>query len=405
MGRFIVIVLDSFGVGQMMDVPEVRPHDVGSNTAKHIIKQVPDIHIPNLLQLGLMNTIGEDIDNFRSNPQANIGRSELKHHGADSFLGHQEIMGTNPPEPLNQPFSEMIDEVEGTLMQHGYKVMRYPKDSKPQILVVNDCVTIGDNLETDLGQVFNVSSALDLIDFSEVKKIGALVRETVKVSRVITFGGEGITLDNLLNAQKTIEHKYAGVDAPESGVYKKGYQVVHMGYGINPKVQIQSILENESIPVVFGGKVADIIQTQKGELYPGVDTEKLFEQFIDRIETIKHGFFCLNVQETDLAGHGEDVIKYAKILEIADQNIGKIITMLNENDYLIITADHGNDPTIGHSQHTREYVPVLIYNKDISSRDIGIRKTMSDTAATVADYFGTNMPQDGESYLKDIVVE
>lgn len=383
----------------MEDVPEVRPHDIGSNTALHIIEKVPKIKIPTLVELGLMNTIGKNIDSLKMNPNANIGRSELMHHGADSFLGHQEIMGTHPPVPLNQAFSEVIDEVESALLKEGYHVKRYPETNKPQILIVNDRVTVGDNLETDLGQVFNVSGALDLITFYELRKIGQVVRDTVKVSRVITFGGEGIDLSNLLGAHKVIEGTYSGVDAPESGVYKQGYQVVHMGYGIDPNVQIQSILDKHHIPVVLGGKVADIIQTQKGELYPGVDTQMLFEQFIDRVKNIDHGFFCLNVQETDLAGHAENPEQYAHILEIADRSINELIQLLNQGDILVVTADHGNDPTIGHSQHTREYVPLLIASPDIESRNIGIRNTMSDTAGTVADYFNVEAPQDGKSYL------
>lgn len=402
MGRFVVIVLDSLGVGQMEDVPEVRPNDIGSNTALHIINEVPTIKIPTLTKLGLMNTIGQSVDQLKINPDSNIGRSKLKHHGADSFLGHQEIMGTNPPIPLNQAFNVVIDDVEGALMDAGYQVRRYPEKESPQILIVNECVTVGDNLETDLGQVFNVSAALDLIGFEKVRQIGFIVRNNVKVSRVITFGGEGITLKNLVGARKVIDDKFAGVDAPESGVYKKGYQVVHMGYGINPDVQIQSILESHSIPVVLGGKVADIIQTQKGELYPGVDTHDLFTEFNDRVKEIDNGFFCLNIQETDLAGHAEDAKKYAQILEIADRNIGELISLLNKEDILVVTADHGNDPTIGHSQHTREFVPLLIYKSELVRKNVGIRETMSDTAATVAEYFNVETPQDGHSYLSKL---
>ena len=230
MGRFIVIVLDSFGVGAMDDCEIVRPRDVGSNTAKHIIQNKPDIKIPTLEKLGLMNAIGVELEKHKFSNSANYGTSNLTHFGADSFLGHQEIMGTTPKEPLIQPFNEKIDIVEENLIKYGYKVRRVGETGL-QILVVNEIATVGDNLETDYGQVYNVSACLDFISFEELSRIGHAVREVVQVSRVITFGGEQITLENLLNARKVKNNEITGVDAPESGVYNHGYH--HLGYFLN----------------------------------------------------------------------------------------------------------------------------------------------------------------------------
>ena len=398
-GRYIVIVLDSFGVGAMEDVPEVRPADIGSSTALHIIERKPTIQIDTLVELGLMNAIGQETDRLKFSPQANWGKSKLGHQGADSFLGHQEIMGTTPPIPLNQAFNEMIDEVEAHLNGKGYEVRKEGANDEPKILVVNESATVGDNLETDLGQVFNVSACLDLMPFEEVKRLGRAVREVVKVSRVIAFGGEDIRLKDLLNARKVKEHKFAGVDAPESGVYNNGYQVVHLGYGIDPEVQIPTILDHEHIPVILVGKVGDIVQTTSPFVFLGVDSDKLFDDLISQVKEIENGFFCLNIQETDLAGHAEDVDRYVDRLEVSDKRIKELIPLLNEDDVLIVTADHGNDPTIGHSQHTREYVPLLIYRKGMEQHQIGIRDTMSDTAATAAAYFNVKKPQHGSSYL------
>lgn len=399
MGKFIVIVLDSFGVGAMDDVKDIRREDIGSNTALHIIKKTPSLSIPTLLELGLMNSIGEESKDFTFSKTANWGTANLSHQGADSFLGHQEIMGTIPPIPLNEPFSASIDRVKDHLEKAGYIVNRFGEKNEPNILVVDECVTIGDNLETDLGQVYNVSGCLDLIEFDDLVKIGKTVREVVKVSRVITFGGKNINLDNLLSARKVIEDTFAGVDAPESGVYDKGYQVIHLGYGINPDVQIPTILDKHHIDVSLIGKVADIVQTQSKRVLPGVDSQYLFDRLLEQVEDIDHGFICLNIQETDLAGHGEDVERYANRLEISDQNIGKLIEQLTAEDLLIVMADHGNDPTIGHSQHTRERVPLLIYSKNLKNKQIGLRQTMSDVAATASEYFNVESPANGESFL------
>lgn len=402
MGKFIVIVLDSFGVGYMDDVSKVRPEDIGSNTAYHIIEKKPDIQIKNLVKLGLMNAIGKETKNLKRSEKANWGTSNLAHQGADSFLGHQEIMGTTPPIPFNMPFNEVIDEVEEQLVKKGYSVRREGKDAEPKILVINECATVGDNLETDLGQVYNVSACLDIMPFEEVKQLGRAVREVVKVSRVITFGGENIVLNDLLKARKVKKGKFSGVDAPESGVYNLGYQVIHLGYGIDPEVQIPTILDHQKVPVALIGKAADIIQTSSTHLYPGVDTQQLFNYLLQEVRKMDNGFICLNVQETDLAGHGEDVDRYADRLEVSDNNIGKVIKLLSKEDILIVMADHGNDPTIGHSQHTRERVPLLIYRKGLEGQEIGERETMSDVAATAAEYFGVKKPQHGKSFLEKL---
>lgn len=402
MSRFIVIVLDSFGVGAMEDVEEVRPADIGSNTALHVIENNPSIRIPNLLKLGLMNAIGEERENFEMYSSANWGTSNLSHQGADSFLGHQEIMGTIPPIPKIEAFNNSIDKVKSHLENYGYTVKTIGGENEPNILVVNSCVTVGDNLETDLGQVYNVTGCLDRISFEELTKIGKAVREVVKVSRVITFGGEDITLDNLLKARKVINHTYAGVDAPESGVYNKGYQVVHLGYGIDPNVQIPTILDKNNIDVALIGKVADIVQTKSERLYPGVDSQYLFNHLLKQIDEIEHGFICLNIQETDLAGHAEDTQKYADKLEISDANIKQVLNKMIDDDILIIMADHGNDPTIGHSQHTRERVPILLYSKGITNISIGTRKTLSDIAATASEYFKVERPENGNSFLSKL---
>lgn len=402
MSRFVVIVLDSFGVGAMADVPQVRPRDRGSSTAGHIIAQLPGINLPTLEKLGLMNSLGYEIGHHKFSKEAVFGTANLAHHGADSFLGHQEIMGTTPKVPLIQPFNQKIDEVEANLCQHGYQVRRVGEVGT-QILVVNEYATVGDNLETDYGQVYNVSACLDLIDFKELAKIGHIVREVVQVSRVITFGGEAVTLADLLGAIKTKNNEIAGVDAPESGVYNQGYQVVHLGYGINKSVQTPTLLDQKKVTVSFLGKIADIVQTDSKRLFPGVDSTYLFDCLIEEIKKIKEGFIALNIQETDLAGHAEDVSRYADRLELSDRRIAEVLPLLTKGDILVVMADHGNDPTIGHSNHTRERVPLLIYSPGIRSKTIGERATLADVGATVADFFKVPSPQNGTSFLTELV--
>lgn len=397
MGRFIVLVIDSFGVGYMDDVPKVRPKDIGANTCGNILKRIPDIKISTLINLGLINALGYEFPHKKFQTDAVYGKSKLMHEGGDTFYGHQEIMGTKPRKPKVEPFSEKIDKVFDELVKNGFEVQYYGE--KLKLLIVNKSAVIGDNIEADLGQAYNVTATLDKIDFDLIKEIGRIVRSVVEVPRVIAFGGENVSLDNILAAKYIKEDQYVGINAPESGVYKKGYNVIHLGYGINPEVQVPTILGKSNIPVILIGKVADIVENRYGESIPAVDTEEVMELLEKEILQNENAFICANVQETDLAGHEENVVKYAEKLEIVDKHLRGIIEQIKGEDILIVCADHGNDPTIGYSNHTREFVPILIYKEGLKNKNLGVRETLSDIGATVADYFCVDKPENGQSFL------
>ena len=399
MGRFVVIVLDGFGVGAMADAIKVRPEDVGANTCKHIMEKRPDLYLPNLEKLGLMNALGEEIGLMKFSKHANFGKGELMHFGADTFYGHQEIMGTFPRMPKKAPFRDYIDQVEKALKNKEYRVERVEQEGS-EMLLVNDAVTVADNIETDPGQAYNVTSALDKIDFREVVDIGKTVRKEVEVSRVITFGGENVTKQDILDAIEVNDNGYIGVNAPQSGVYDKGYQCVHLGYGIDPEVQAPTILGRAGTKVVLIGKVQDIVFNDYGKSIPGVDTAYVLKQTLSELDQLDQGFICTNVQETDLSGHGENVDRYAEKLQVADKYLGDIMKRIHGDDILIVMADHGNDPTSGNSKHTREMVPMLIYKEDLADARIGIRKSLSDIGATVLDYFKEKKPENGESFME-----
>ncbi|SUX82997.1 putative mutase [Citrobacter koseri] len=144
-------------------------------------------------------------------------------------MGHQEILGTRPQAPLRMPFSEVIDRVELALKAAGWQVER--RGGELAFLWVNESVAIGDNLEADLGQVYNITANLSAIAFDEVLKIGRIVREHAQVGRVIAFGGTLHDSQRILDAAETKEGRFIGINAPRSGAYESGFQVVHMGYG------------------------------------------------------------------------------------------------------------------------------------------------------------------------------
>ncbi|WP_246824682.1 phosphopentomutase [Olsenella sp. HMSC062G07] len=397
-GRFIVIVLDGFGVGQMADVPRVRPADLGANTCVHIFESTPGLELPVLASMGLANACGKEFAGLPFSPSATWGRGALAHQGADTFYGHQEIMGTKPPVPLAEPIQGALDEIAHALTMAGHEVSFYsPSSSGLRFLIVDGACTVADNVECDPGQAFNVTAAIDDLDFEEELKIGRIVREIAKTPRVITFGGRGVHLADLLAAVR--EHDgFIGVDAPASGVYDNDYHCIHMGYGVDEKVQVPYILGEAGNDVHLLGKVADVCANRFGESESIVDTREVLERTLELVAGPTEGFICANVQETDLAGHGEDVARYADRLCAADELIGRIRSAMRPADVLVVMADHGNDPTIGHPHHTREHVPLLVAHEGAPSGFIGERATLSDIGASVADYFGVRAPQNGTSF-------
>lgn len=399
--RFVVIVLDGFGIGAMNDAARERPGDEKANTLRSILSDYPDMKLANLEQLGLMNAFGAESNDMKYCESANFGKSELMHFGADTFMGHQEIMGTLPKRPTMHPFQEKVDEVYQHLKENGHKV-EFVVRGNLRYIVCDDYVTVADNLEADLGMCYNVTTPLDYISFEKEYEIAKLVREVVTVGRVIVFGGTGNTMEDLYRAEEIKEGKFIGIASAKSKSYEHGYQCLHLGYGVDENVQAPTILGKAGIPVTLIGKVADIVTNKMGVSISCVPTDECMQLTIKAVKENEQGFICTNVQETDLAGHSQSSMQYRKILEKADRGLGELLPLLTEEDILVVMADHGNDPDIGHSKHTRECVPLLVYKKGIQGRHLGIRKTLSDVGASVCEYFGVKAPQNGTSFLNKI---
>ncbi len=400
MGRFIVIVLDGFGIGAMDDAKVVRPGDEISDTFGSILKDFPDLKLPHLEQLGLMNAYGKESALMKFSDKAVFGKSKLKHDGADTFMGHQEIMGTNPKKPLVLPFSQKVDAVAEHLKKHQHKV-EYLGNDKVKYLLVDQYCTVADNIDADLGMAYNCTAPLDYMPFEKLLDIAKKVREIATVNRVIPFGGTGNTIDDLLAAAEIKQEQFIGIHAVKSKSYEQGYQCLHLGYGVNETVQAPTLLAKKEISVTLLGKVADVVNNNQGKSISCVNTSEVLDLTIEEIKKLNHGFICTNVQETDLAGHSQDSKWFKELLCIADEKIGTILSLLNKEDILIVMADHGNDPSIGHNRHTREHVPLLIKSNNVALT-VGTRDTLSDVGATVCNYFNCEMPEHGKSFLKKI---
>ena len=334
---------------------------------------------------------------MKFNPEANYGKSELTHFGADTFMGHQEIMGTRPKDPEITAFQKKVDVVAKHLKDSGHKVKIIDRQGL-RYIVCDDYVTVADNLEADLGMCYKVTAPLDYISFDKELEIARKVREVVTVGRVVVFGGTGNNMDDLYAAEEIKQGKYIGIASAKSKSYDQGYQCLHLGYGVNPDVQAPTILTKAGIPCTLIGKVADIVHNEMGTSISCVPTAECMDLTYKEMINMEQGFICTNIQETDLAGHSQSTERYKQILEIADKKLPMIINEMKDEDMLVIMADHGNDPNIGHSKHTRECVPLLVRYKDRKGIKLGLRSTLSDVGASVCDYFDVPATENGESF-------
>lgn len=398
MRRFVVLVIDGLGVGQMDDVPKTRPQDNGANTLKNIILQ-KKIKLPYLKEMGVLDYFLSNtfIKNSYADFSISLGKCNLAHFGADSYMGHQEIAGSKPKKPMRQFVREEKEKITEKLNSLKIKTQWVKK-----MIIVDKHIAIADNIETDYGLNINVVGSLDHYPYPFIEKVGRLVRETVKVGRVITMGGVDVSCEDFFRCLeiKTKDGYTAwGINIPKLKIYNDRYRVIHMGHGVNPERQTPQILTKNGVVVVLIGKTADVIKAEEAFYHPQVSTKKVLNEMIQQLDYIDHGFIFANIQETDLAGHEQDVVKYSRFLELIDAYLPKILGKLDENDVFLITGDHGNDPTIGHTNHTREKTPLILFSKQFLSQDLGTRQTLADIGASVASFFHVPSPEFGRSFI------
>ena len=397
--RAVVLIIDGLGMGAMPNVVRTRPQDEGSHTLLHIAQTMNGLTLPNLQELGLGNLAQvPGLKAVGTKAKAAYGLCDLQHTGADTYMGHQELMGTIPQPPLNQLLEAVGGNVRQALEQQGHKVdLLIPGGS---CLLVDEIAVVHDNMETDPGLNINLTANLDDISLEALTKIGQIVRDVVDVARVIVVGGRGYTVEDMRDHLKVHPQGAVGLDTPGLGVYDQWYQVRHLGKGIRVEAQAPSLVKQSGLPVALIGKAADVVTCPDSCQLPMVDTTQVFELIYKSLAEMEAGLVVANVQETDLAGHEQDANRWEHLLTLVDQGVGRLVALCRPDDTLIITGDHGNDPTIGHSNHTRERTPFLLYGEQHPVRDLGIRETLADVGATVADLFSVGSTEHGQSVLE-----
>ena len=386
--RAFVLVLDGLGVGNMEGAST-------PNTLASIARVAGKPHLPNLAKMGLLRLLGDPAPGIPREAGAAWGKSRIAHPGADTYLGHQEMMGTIPPAPERPVMDEVGDALIASLGKVGIAA-HWRHLSGTGSVLVSDNAVIADNIEAARGLNINVTGSLDEMSFEQIEQIGLAVRDATRVTRVIPVGGRGYTLADILGHVRRHPDGHVGVDTPSLGVYDENYIVRHLGFPVATDRQAPSLARAAGLQVALIGKAADVLACPDPTLSNNaIDTEEVFRLARGALEGFTGGLIIANVQETDLAGHEQDSHRYRRVLELVDHELESVSKLLTRADLLLITADHGNDPSIGTSQHTREFVPILLSGACIQPGPLSTRATLADVGATVCAWLDLDPPADG----------
>ncbi|NSC24397.1 phosphopentomutase [Streptomyces albus subsp. chlorinus] len=390
-GRTVVVVIDGFGIGAMPDAGALRPGDAGADTCGHVLDHAREafgrpLRLPVLgaLGLGLVHP-HPDLARRTRQPVA-AGRAALGYPGADTFAGHQTMMGADFSRVTVARLADHLEEVTAALRSAGHRVGLL--DGRP-LLVVDGGVLVHDNLEADPGINWNTSARLDDCAFDGILAVARTVREVAPVARVIAVGGHAD--GPLPSFVRDGDGGTVGLDTPASGFYRNGgLQVRHLGARLDHTRQLPDLAARAGIPVTLVGKAADILACESAVRHPAVPTADVLGHTLEAVRAPGEALVVANVQESDLAGHQQDPERYARILEQVDAGLAGLVALLDRpGDRLVVTGDHGNDPTIGHAYHTREYVPVLIHRPGAPAVErLPDADSLADVGATAAAALG-----------------
>ena len=390
MGRINIIVLDSFGIGELPDAHEYG--DEGSNTLEGIYNNYK-LNLPNLKKIGLYNIVGLNIPEKEENPIGCFGKATEISKGKNSPVGHWEMSGA-------------ITEVAFSTFPNGFPEDLLEKVSKEANIPGFICNEKGSGTDllkkygeesvktkkpivyTSADSVFQIAAHEDVYPIDELYRI-------CKVARKVIDEGN-------YNIGTVIARPFVGT---ANDNYKRTYSRKDFEATTFAKTMLDVLTENGRTVYAIG-KIEDLF-VGRG-ITDSVHTEGNADGIEKNILALKNSNYDLiftNLVDFDmLYGHRNDVEGYGKALEYFDSKLPEIIENLKQDDILIITADHGCDPSTPSTDHSREYIPVIVYGKSLKSNiDLGIRKTYADISATVLDYFDLENLKYGTSFKKEIM--
>lgn len=388
MKRCILIVLDSVGAGELKDAAEYN--DQGSNTIVNTYKKCNGLKIPNLRKLGFANINGLEALGKEENVIASFGKASELSKGKDTVTGHLEISGVILDKPLNtfpNGFSkEIIDEFIKRTNLKG---------------ILGNCVASGTEIIQKLGEehiktgypiiytsadsVFQIAAHEDIIPLDKLYQICEEARSLLTgdklVGRVIArpfTGSEGSFV-------RTSNRRDYAIDPPAKTILD---YIKEAGKSVAAVGKIEDIFNKRGI--------TEAVHT-KGNM-DGVD------KTIEYMDTVSEGLIFTNLVDFDmLYGHRNDPIGYGRAIEEFDNRLTEIVSRLKDQDILIITADHGCDPTTKSTDHSREYIPILVYGKAIRQNvEIKTRDSFSDIGKSILEYLEIKNTLVGKSFLDEI---
>ncbi|RYC05921.1 phosphopentomutase [Nocardioides zhouii] len=395
-GRAVVLVLDGFGVGA---APDCTPSEADMHTLRHVAGERV-LNLPELASLGLGRLAPGAVPPHGA-PLAAYGRLAPVHPGADTYLGHQELMGGGLAMVELKLMDELGEVLTEALVAAGHRVE--PLVAGESMLLVDGTIVVHDNIEARARLNVNVTASLDDVGFDRLTEVGSVVRRAINVSRVIVVGSRGFDVDDIRAHVVDRGDGHIGVDTPGLGVYTPDYRVRHLGLDFPIERQLPTRMHQAGGRVVLLGKAADVVRCEGAALENLVATAEVLDAAVRHLDSMERGLIVANVQETDLAGHEQDRERYARVLELVDSHLARFLERIGPEDALFVTADHGNDPTSGSSRHTRELVPILAYSPSFVPVDLGVRSTLADVGATVADLHGLGALDSGTSFAKEIL--
>lgn len=386
--RVFLIVMDSVGIGEAPDAEKFG--DKGSHTLGHIGERMNGLNMPNMGKLGLSNI--EEIKGIvpADKPLAYYTKMEEASNGKDTMTGHWEIMGLNIQTPF-QVFpdgfpDELISELE---TRTGRKVIGNKPASGTEILV-----ELGEEhmktgaliVYTSADSVLQIAAHEEIIPIEELYDICKIARE--------------LTLDEKYMVGRVIARPFTG----EPGNFKRTSN--RHDYALKPFGRtVMNELKDSGLDVLAIGKISDIYDGEGvTESLRTISNMDGMDKLLQTLNQDFTGLSFLNLVDFDaLFGHRRDPEGYGKALEEYDARLPEVFEKLKDDDLLIITADHGNDPVHHGTDHTREYVPLLVYSKGMNEgKELPVRKTFADIGATVAENFNVKMPDHGTSFLNEL---
>ncbi|GFO86296.1 phosphopentomutase [Anaerostipes butyraticus] len=390
--RIFVIVIDSLGIGEMPDAE--RFGDAGTNTLGHISESVDSFEIPNLQKLGMANLTPLKQVKPLKEPIGYRGILREKSNGKDTMTGHWEMMGVETKKPF-KTFTEhgfpkeLIDELE---KRTGHKVIGNKSASGTEIIeeLGEEEIATGHMIVyTSADSVLQICGNEETFDLKELYRCCEIARE--------------LTMKEEWRVGRVIARPYIG---KKKGEFERTSN--RHDYALKPPVRTAlNVLKDGGFDVISVGKIRDIFDGEGiTEGHKSRSSVHGMEQTIELAETDFHGLCFVNLVDFDAKwGHRRNPKGYAKELEAFDQKLGTLMEILREDDLLIITADHGNDPTYTGTDHTREKVPFLAYSKSMEENGVlPEQETFAVIGATVLDNFGLSMPEGtiGTSLLADL---